>query len=787
MERTPGFGNPHLTCNTMSIRGCPRIGVLATEFLASFLIAAGAPSPQSPAMAEAEGLRQRVLELMRTPGFRPRNKGELSRDLELHPDQRADLRAELAELERQGVIVRGKKARYKLREHEGNLLSGTLRFQRKGDAWFYPDARDEANLASGLDLDKFRRIYVPARKTSVALDGDRVALRVERLGPPIWWKHAKHKQAALDLPGAEDQATGRVERILQRRSGVVIGTFMERRGFTYVQPDDDSLPPSIELDDARGARSGQKVVVRLLEWESRQVTPRGEITVVLGWPDEPGVDILGIINRHGLHTDFPADVRQEAGAIPANVPPAALEDRTDWRDELVLTIDPVDARDFDDAIWVRERERGWEMAVHIADVAYYVKPDTALDREARARGNSTYLVDRVLPMLPVELSNGICSLVPAEDRLTRCVVMWFDQEGKMLRSRFEKAVIRSKVRLTYGEAQDMLEGKTGVIDPLRSEIAGTLTECWKLASLLRKRRFANGALELEMPEIRVELDKLGRPTGYRREEYNESHQLIEEFMLAANEAVARAIKNSQRPGIYRIHEDPDADKLFEFAELARAHGYEPGDLTNKRHIQKLLDQARGKPEEHAIKLGLLKSLKRASYREEPLGHYGLSKADYCHFTSPIRRYADLIMHRALEPLLDNPPRQTARLPIRAHCAEIADHISTTERTSASAERESHRLKLLEWLHRSAHEPAPPLFEAVITDVRRIGLMMEALEILQRGLIKRDEFPPGDWRYEAHRMRYTTRDGEELVLGQVVRVKVQRVDLERQFVDFRIVE
>ena len=737
-------------------------------------------------MAQAGGVRERVLELMRRPDYRPRNKGELARDLELPSDSRSELRSVLASLEREGVLVRRKKARYQLREREGNLLSGVIRFQRRGNAWFYPDLRDASNLATGVDLERFRRFYVGARKTSVALDGDQVALRIERLGPPVWWKHAKHKRAAMELPGAEDQATGRVERILKRRSGVVVGTLMDRQGFVYVQPDDESLPRSIELEDAAGGKSGQKVAVRLLDWDSRQVAPRGEITEVLGWPDEPGVDIRGIIHRHGLRVAFAEAVLEEAKAVPSSVRPVDLEGRKDWRDELVITIDPVDARDFDDAIWVRERERGWELAVHIADVAHYVKPDTALDREARDRGNSTYLVDRVLPMLPEALSNGICSLVPAEDRLTRCVVMWFDKDGKMIHARFEKAVIRSKLRLTYEEAQDMLEGKTGVIDPLRSEVAGVLTECWKLAKIMRQRRFAQGALDLDFPEVRMELDNFGRPTGYRREDYNESHQLIEEFMLAANEGVARAIKNAERPGIYRVHEEPDHDKLFEFAELARAHGYEPGDLVNKKHIQKLLRECRGRPEEHAIQVGLLKSLKRASYREEPLGHYGLSKTDYCHFTSPIRRYADLIMHRALEPLLENPPQETARLPIRAHCAEISDHISTTERISASAEDESHRVKMLEWLHRSALEESPPVFEGVITDVRKVGLMVEALDILQRGLVKRDEFPPGDWRLEGHRMRYATMGGEELVLGQAVSVRVARVNMERQLVDFFLV-
>ena len=734
-------------------------------------------------MGEAGGLREKVLEVMHSPGYRPSNKGELARDLELGSHLRADLRFELAALEREGVIVRGKKARYRLREQEQNLLSGILRFQWKGSAWFYPDQHDPANLASGIDLKRFSRIYVGARKTSVALDGDRVALRVERLGPPVWWKHARHKRQALELPGAEDQATGRVERILRRRSGTVVGTLMEHKGFVYVQPDDESLPSTIELNSAGGGQSGQKVAVRLLEWDSRQTAPRGEVSEVLGWPDEAGVDIRGIILRHGLREGFPEEVQAEAKKVSSTIHPEVLEQRSDWREKLVLTIDPDDARDFDDAICVRKIEDEWELAVHIADVAHYVKPGTALDLEARQRGNSTYLVDRVLPMLPEELSNGICSLVPSEDRLTRCVIMRFDRQGRMTRARFEEAVICSRSRLTYGEAQEMLERGEGGEDSSRREIVEALTMCWELAKLLRQRRFEQGALDLDFPEVRMELDVSGRPTGYRREDYNESHQLIEEFMLAANEAVARAVKNAERPAIYRVHEEPDHDKLFEFAELARTHGYEPGDLVNRKHIQKLLRACRGEPEEHSIKLGLLKSLKRASYREEPLGHYGLSKTDYCHFTSPIRRYADLVIHRTLEPLMENSPGGGDGGATQVQCREISDHISTTERTSASAETESHRLKMLEWLLLAVDDFDPPIFEAVITDVRRIGLMVEVIEILQRGLIKRDDFPVGDWRLESHRMRYVTARGDELALGQIVSVRVTRVNMERQQVDF----
>ena len=724
---------------------------------------------------------------MHLAAYRPKNKGEIAQELGLSAEQRPDLRAELASLEREGTVVRGKKARYRLREQEGNHLAGTLRFKPRGAAWFYPDPQDPANAASDIDLERFKRIHVSAQKTSVALDGDRVILSVERLGPPIWWKHARHKKRDLDAPGAEDHASGRVERILERRSGVVVGTLIERRGFIYVQPEDQSLPSTIELDGCAGGESGQKVAVRLLEWNSRQVAPKGEVVEVLGWPDDPGVDIRGIILRHGLREEFSSEVLEEAERVSSNVDSESLQGRVDWREAVVVTIDPADARDFDDAIWVRKMDDGWELAVHIADVAHYVRPDTAIDLEARKRGNSTYLVDRVLPMLPEQLSNGICSLVPGEDRFTRCAVMRFDREGKMVLSRLERAVIRSRSRLTYDEAQAILEKRGEEDGAIPDEVEVLINQSWELAGILRQRRFAEGALDLDFPEVRMELDAHGRAAGYRRDDYNESHQLIEEFMLAANEAVALAVKNSMRPAIYRVHDDPDHDKIHEFAELARMHGYEPGDLLNKKHIQRLLDDCRGHPGEHAIKLGLLKSLKRASYREDPLGHYGLSKSDYCHFTSPIRRYADLVVHRAVDPLLTNPGEGSGRRITQSQCAEIAGHISTCERTSASAEAESHRLKMLEWLTLGMHSSNPPVFEAVITDVRQIGLMVEALDILQKGLVRRDHFPPGSWRLERHRMRYVTAMGGELLLGQLVHVQVAHVNIERQQVDFILVE
>lgn len=738
-------------------------------------------------MAEGEGLRERVLEMMKAPGYQSRTRSEIAKDLGLRTKEKGRLRSVLAELEKEGVVDAGKKARVGLKTEDPDVLVGNLRFHQRESAWFYPELGHAGNLAMGIDLKELDRVYVSSRKVGVALDGDRVAIRLDKLGGAKPKKGGKGSRGGgNDRKRPEDGPTGRVVEIVERRSGVVVGTFMKKGKFSYVVPDDESMPPTIELSAETTANAGQKVAVELVDWERRESTPRGKVVRILGYPDEAGVDILAIIEAHGLRTEFPEDVIAEAQAVPDKIPADEIARRDDWREEFVFTIDPVSAKDFDDAIAVKRVKDGWKLAVHIADVSHYVKPDSPLDKEAVKRGNSTYLVDRVLPMLPPSLSNGICSLRPNEERLTCAAVMEFDKSGKMGKATFLKAVIDSKFRLTYEEAQVFIETGRGPDGKRNPELEEAIEVAWELASVLRKRRFSNGALDLEMADVRVVLGEDGKPTGYKREEYNESHQLIEECMLVANEAVARAIKNAQRPGIYRIHEDPDFDKLNEYAEMAKSHGYEPGDLSNRKHIQKLLDAAKGRPEEHAIKLGLLKSLKRAAYSPEPVGHYGLAKTDYTHFTSPIRRYADLIVHRGLEPLLVNPPEKMDRVPNKAHCVEIADHISTTERKSASAENETKRLKLLQWLKACSESDDPPVFHAVVTEVRSMGLMVEATEVMQRGIVKRESFPPGDWRLEAHRGRFSSRNGS-LSQNDILPVIVADVNIERQFVDYQIVE
>ena len=784
-----------------------------------------------------KNLRERLVNLIKSPDYEPLNKSEIARHLSVKPNERSTLRAEILRLESKGEIVRGKKGRFTLRSQRnagvstassvpvskksrvlreqpgkrsrrgddqrggrdrsstGAMLKGVIRFQSSGHAWFYPDTADDKNKAAGIDLEKFSRIFVNSTKTSTAMNGDTVVLCVDRIGQPDWTKNRRGKnERAAGMAKPADEAAGYVDRILERGMARIIGTYFRSGKSAHVQPDDMKIPDvNIERDSLPrnkddGPKSGQVVAVELTKWDNPNSKPMGRVAEVLGWPDTPGIDMLAIVHKLGLRDEFPDAVLHEAKMFGDHVTEKDLVDRDDWRDRIVMTIDPHDAKDFDDAISVKKTDNGWELAVHIADVSHYVKPGSALDHEARERGNSTYMADRVLPMIPRELSNHLCSLMPEVDRLTQCCLMKINKEGVVRSAHFTRGVIHSAKRFTYEEAQDILMDKEGTKgDPIND----MLHESWSLASLLRKLRFENGALDLDMPEVSVVLDDKGKPTGIEKSIYNESHQLIEEFMLLANESAASILRKRQQVTVYRTHEDPDPDRLNDFAEQARQHGYQPGDLTNKKHIQKLLNDAKGSIEEPAIKIGLLKSLKRAAYFQDPLGHYGLSKDNYCHFTSPIRRYADLIVHRSLQSLLGNPPAKKDKVPKQGEIEQIALHISETERTSADAENQSRRLKMLQYLHMCTLMDEPPVFNILVTDVRHFGLFVEAIDIITKGLIKVEDFPQDrgadDWKFEANLIRFVGPNNKVFTVGKQYKCHVANVDMERQMVDFKFAE
>jgi ribonuclease R len=559
-----------------------------------------------------------------------------------------------------------------------------------------------------------------------------------------------------------------------------VGTLRKTNKFYHVVADDPRFPRTLYVPSPEGAKLGEKVVARLDRWENSQENPEGRIVEVLGDANAPGVDMLSVIHKHGLPREFPAPVSIEAEKFGGAITPRDLEGREDLRDHSIITIDPDTARDFDDAIEVQPTDYGWDVAVHIADVSHYVKPGTDLDKEARKRGNSVYLADRVIPMLPENLSNGLCSLRPDEDRLAFSVFAEINRDGSVRKVRFGRSVIRSSARLTYRQALAMLESKP------TDEVSRRVHAAWDCSSVLRKRRFAAGALDLEMPEVKVWLDDEGHPVKLELVENDISHQLIEELMLLANEQVARHLKRKRQPNIYRIHENPEPDKLDEYRELAASYGVKAGDLSNRAELQKLLDGLKGKPYAGALKIGLLKSLKRARYSPDPIGHFGLSKADYSHFTSPIRRYADLLTHRALGRDLD--PKQQG--PSSGDLATVSEHLSTTERTAADAEKESVRLKKLEYFGKLAeaatHGGVAPSFDAKVIEARNYGLLVELPEAMMTGLVPVSSMDDDFYIFDATRSRLIGKHSRKILkAGDELRVQVARVDPFKQQIDFKI--
>ena len=723
-------------------------------------------------------LKDRLIRHMEDGHYEPQSKSELARALNVDSRQKLDFRALVDQMEEEGKLVRLQKGRYALKRERRNLVHGMIRILRSGKILFLPRKEDPAATALGWDTEAVPELELKPNHLGTALDGDRVAVRVERKAAR---GRRNIRRNRFSSPDADMKA--RVEEVTERARSRWLGVFRTGKNKPgRVLGDGVSSPSSIELAEkpAMEVLPGQLVSVEPITCGEEKKAPRGKIVEVLGYPDEPHVDMEAVIRKYGLSVEFPASVLRELETLPQTPSPGELARREDWTDRTVITIDPASARDFDDAVSITATPSGWTLAVHIADVSHFVKPGGSLDGEALRRGNSTYLPDRVLPMLPPRLSDDLCSLRPDVVRLTKVCEMKFDKKGKMLRARFADAFIRSKARLTYQEAFAMLKGND------KGEVPSTVREAWNLASILRRNRYAKGALDLDFPEVRAVMDKDGRVTGIITEEYDESHQLIEECMLAANEAVALALKNGNRPTIYRVHEEPDSAKLFEFGQLCRLYGHPVHDIGQRQYLNELMKSIKGSPDEQLLKLALLKSLLRARYDTEPLGHYGLATPNYCHFTSPIRRYADLVVHRSLNPLLANPPKGAKGAGSTGRLEEDAEHISETERISASAEKDANRMKLFEWLEGQCYADHPEVHEALVTETRHFGVLLEIPRLQIKGLVKSDKLPGGRWVYEAFASRWQNDHGSVLCAGLRVPVIPVKVDREQQWADFAIV-
>jgi ribonuclease R len=698
-------------------------------------------------------MKDQIIRLLGQANYVPANVPELLRLLRLPPNEQQRLQAALSELEHAGEVARIKGNRY-VAPQEADLIPGRIRMNRSGRGFLQPDDP------------KLPEIAIAESDTGTAWNEDRVLVR----------RNPRRKNFRGE---AEAQETGSVVRILERQRTQMVGTLQRSRQFLFVTPDDPRIPHDILVpeprDVGRPARIGDKVVVELREWTSRHTTPEGEVVEVLGAPDAEGVDMLSVLRQYDLPLHFPKDVLAEAGVIGGTIDPRDFTERVDCRQHQVITIDPDDAKDFDDAICLeRVSAEQWRLWVHIADVSHYVKPGTALDAEAEKRGNSTYLVDRVIPMLPEALSNELCSLKPNVDRLTKCVEFHITNDGRVTSTKFYPAVIHSQRRFAYAQVLAILQR-----GPAEDPIEVMLHQAHDLAQKIRRLRFQAGSLELDFPETKIRLDEQGKILRIEKNENDVSHQLIEEFMLLANEAVATRLMGQRVPAIYRVHEEPDARRLQEYRQEVLSHHVPCGNLNHPAEVQKLLQKLGTLAIGQALKIGFLKSLMRARYAVEPLGHYGLAKKKYTHFTSPIRRYADLVVHRAL---FDKQPTPAARL------KSIAEHISVTERNSADAERDSKDVKLFAFLRAQLDSGEPQAYPALVTDVRNFGFFVDVPGLAMSGLVPLSLLTDDFFVYDEARRNLTGRRTRKLIrLGDKVTVQVARVDTFKKQVDFCLVK
>ncbi len=718
---------------------------------------------------------------MSDASYTPQNIIAIEHGLGLGVKDRTRLRNMIKQLETKGTVLKLKQARYGLREVKGGkeepVITGRIRQLRGGKTLFIPSSSCEDYLRNRLKRDESRlEFLINPLRTMSAMDGDRVRVHIKLVTASNYRRHHKGRPSINEM-----KVEVSVDEILERRNQLWVGTLASDARFGYVKGDGITSPSHIALTEAPDASAliGMSVVVQPLTYAKGKMDATGKIVEVLGWPDDAGVDMQVIIKKHNLHDSFPPEVIAESKQFTDTIPPDEYAKREDWRQKCVVTIDPETARDYDDAISVRRLKRGWELAVHIADASYFVQPNSALDKEAKQRGNSTYLPDRVLPMLPPVLCDNLCSLKEGVDRLTLLCLMQINESGHVSSFEIKRSVIRSAKRMVYSEVLQLIEKGTSTGD---AKIDAMLREAYCLSELMRKERFANGSLDLEMPSLQVILDDKGKPTDIQMEVGDDAHRLIEEFMLAANECVACTLRENMLPALYRVHESPDMGRLQEFSSLVKQYGVKCGLLNSYEELNWVIEQIKDMPDASMLKVALLRSLMRARYSPQPLGHFGLAKGDYCHFTSPIRRYADLIVHRSLHRLCGD----KARL-LRPHFLnEVAEHVSETERTSAAAESESKKLKLLQFLEQQCELPVELRrpWSAFISAAIPRGLTIDVPELQLKGLIAIDDLSQkGRWYFEGHAQRWSSTHGESYRASDRINVIISRIDMENQFVDF----
>lgn len=667
----------------------------------------------------------------------------------------------LNDLEQKGQIIRSKTNRYGVPERM-NLMRGKFIGHAKGFGFVAPETE-------GMD-----DVFIPPHEVNGAMNGDTVLVRVTN-------------------GTSGDRREGAITRVVERKTTKVVGMYQDNKGFGFVVPDDKKLPMDVFIGkgDSLNAVDGHKVVVEITEWPNETKSATGMVTQILGHRNDPGVDILSIIHKHGIEVDFPQEVINQTNNIPDEVQEQDLFKRRDLREEVTVTIDGADAKDLDDAISVVKNDDGtYTLSVHISDVSYYVTENSPMDEDAFDRGTSVYLTDRVIPMLPHKLSNGICSLNPGVDRLTLSCEMKIDRNGKVIDHEIFESVIRSKERMTYNEVYRIIEGKdedeNKELLAKYEHVVPMINHMADLAAILKQKREDRGAIDFNFKESKILVDEKGWPTDVVIMERTVSERLIEEFMLAANETVAEHFHWLQVPFLYRIHEDPKAEKLQRFFEFLTNFGVVVKGTGNKVHpkaLQEIVESIEGLPEETVISTMLLRSMQQAKYLDESLGHFGLSTEFYTHFTAPIRRYPDLIVHRLIRTyLLEKDVSAQTIAHWSANLPDIATHTSERERRAVEAERDTESLKKAQFMLDKIGEE----FDGVISSVTNFGLFVE-LENTIEGLVHVSYMTDDYYRFDDRQMMMIgEHTGKQFRLGDEVTVKVAAVKPEESAIDFEIV-
>lgn len=701
---------------------------------------------------------EQLLEYMREDSYKPLTITELEEVFELKDSSEfKEFVKTINYMEDEGLIIRTRTNRFGVPERM-NLIKGRILMNAKGFAFVIPETE-------GLD-----DIYISQNDMNSAMNGDTVLVRLH------------HKSSGTRPEGV-------VVRIIERGVTKTVGTYVDEEYYGIVISDDKRIPHDIFIPKSasKGAAEGHKVVVEITKYPEGRQSAEGEVVEILGHKNDPGIDILSIIHKHGIPIEFPQEVLDQAEKVPDTITEEEIKNRRDLRDKTIVTIDGADAKDLDDAVTVERLDNGnYLLGVYIADVSYYVPAGSPIDREAFERGTSVYLVDRVIPMIPHRLSNGICSLNPKVDRLVLACEMEITSDGQVVNHDIFEGVIRTTERMTYSDVRKILVEQDEELMKKYEELVPLFQMMEELALILRKKRFDRGAIDFDFKEAKVLVDEEGVPTDVVIRERTIAEKIIEEFMLAANETIAEHFHWMRLPFLYRIHEEPNAEKLTKFLEFITNFGYVVRGTANTVHpraLQMLLEEIRGEPEETVISTVMLRSMQQAKYDPNSLGHFGLSTEFYTHFTSPIRRYPDLIVHRLIRTyLIEKKLDQQTQDEWNEVLGDIARHTSEMERRAVEAERDTDELKKAQFMENKIGE----VFSGFVSGVTNFGIFVE-LENTIEGLIHVSHLTDDYYHYDERQYAMIgERTGNVFRIGDAVEVRCIDVNIEESSIDFEIV-